>query len=253
MYRYKLTIEYFGGDFCGWQAQNNTVTVQQTIEEALKPLLKIQDKNTRLFCAGRTDTGVHALGQVAHVDLSRNMEGEKLLKALNYYLHRHRITIINCENLGATNETDFHARFSCTARSYQYRIVNRLAPLAIEKNLAWHIPYPLNEDQMHKAAQYLLGQHDFSSFRAAGCQANSALRTLNEISVTRQHEEVLIFVAAPSFLYHQVRNIVGSLVLVGQEKWTTENFVSIFKAKDRTKAGPTAPAEGLYFLAAQYE
>ncbi len=253
MYRYKLTIEYFGGDFCGWQRQKDSITVQQSIEDALKPLLTAKDINTQLFCSGRTDTGVHALAQVAHMDLSRNIEGYKLLKALNYYLQNHRIKIIDCENLGEAIESSFHARFSCIGRSYKYRIVNRLAPLAIEQNLAWQFPYELDEQKMHKAAQYLLGKHDFSSFRATGCQAHSPLRTINDISVMREQDEILIFISAPSFLYHQVRNIVGSLVLVGQEKWTIEYFKTILEAKDRTKAGPTAPAEGLYFLAAQYE
>ncbi len=254
MYRYKLTIEYFGADFCGWQAQEGVATVQQAIESALTPLLQAEDEGTpRLFCSGRTDTGVHALGQVAHIDLSRNMEAYKLLKALNYYLHNQRIKIVACENLGLASETDFHARFSCIQRSYKYRIINRLAPLAIEKDLAWHFPHSLDEKKMHKAAQCLIGKHDFSSFRAAGCQASSPLRSIDEINVMRKEDEITIYIAAQSFLYHQVRNIVGSLALVGQEKWTISHFESILKAKDRTKAGPTAPAEGLYFLSAKYE
>ncbi len=253
MYRYKLTIEYFGGDFCGWQAQEGVATVQQSIEEALTPLLQAEDEQPRLFCSGRTDTGVHALGQVAHIDLSRHMDGYKLLKALNYYLYNQRIKIVACENLGKANESDFHARFSCIQRSYKYRMINRLAPLAIEKDQAWHFPYPLDEKKMHQAAQYLIGKHDFSSFRAAGCQASSPLRSIDEISVTRKDDEITIFIAAQSFLYHQVRNIVGSLALVGQGKWSAAHFKTIFEAKDRTKAGPTAPAEGLYFLAAKYE
>ncbi len=253
MYRYKLTIEYFGGDFNGWQAQKDAISVQQCIEEALSPLLLPKDKQPRLFCAGRTDTGVHALGQVAHIDLCRHMEGYKLLKALNYYLRNRRISIVDCENLGKADETDFHARFSCIGRAYRYRIVNRISPLAVEKNLAWQFPHSLDAQKMHIAAQCLLGKHDLSSFRAAGCQANSPIRSIDEIRVSRHNEEVTIFIKAPSFLYHQVRNIVGSLALVGQEKWTIEHFEAILKAKDRTKAGPTAPPEGLYFLWAQYE
>lgn len=251
MYRYKLIIEYHGGYFCGWQRQKDAPSVQQTIERALKPLL-IDNEEPVLYCAGRTDTGVHALAQVAHVDLSRNMDGYKLLKALNYYLKDAWVKIIDCQNLGLASESDFHARFSCTERSYRYRIVNRLSPLAIEHGLAWQVDYDLNAKKMHDAAQNLIGKHDLTSFRAAGCQANSPIRTIDEVSVIRQNDEVIFFIRAQSFLYHQVRNIVGSLVYVGKGKWTAEDFKQILDAKNRTLAGPTAPAEGLYFVKAKY-
>ncbi|MFV0322297.1 MAG: tRNA pseudouridine(38-40) synthase TruA [Alphaproteobacteria bacterium] len=252
MYRYKLTIEYHGGFFCGWQRQKDAPSVQQTIEEALQPLLLKNDAQAVLHCAGRTDTGVHALAQVAHVDLSRNMDGYKLLKALNYYLKEARVKIIVCKNLGLASETDFHARFSCIERAYEYRIVNRLSPLAIAHGLAWQVDYDLDAQEMHEAAQYLIGKHDLTSFRAAGCQANSPIRTIDEVSVMRQKDEVIFSIRAQSFLYHQVRNIVGSLVLVGKGKWTAADFTKVLQAKDRTLAGPTAPAEGLYFVRAKY-
>ncbi|MFV0430641.1 MAG: tRNA pseudouridine(38-40) synthase TruA [Alphaproteobacteria bacterium] len=252
MYRYKLTIEYHGGYFCGWQRQKDVKSVQQTIEEALYQLMQKGDDFPILHCAGRTDTGVHAYGQVAHTDISRNMEDYKLLKALNYYLKDERVKVIACENLGLAEQTDFHARFSCTARAYQYRIVNRLSPLAIEFGLAWQVDYDLDAQKMHQAGQYLIGRHDFSSFRAAGCQASSALRSIDELNIQRKDDEVIINIKAISFLYHQVRNIVGSLVLVGQGKWSEQDFKAVLEAKDRTQAGPTAPAEGLYFMGAYY-
>lgn len=253
MFRYKLTIEYHGGFFNGWQRQQGQPSVQQVIEEALENLTKENDPYPRLFCAGRTDTGVHAFEQVAHVDLSRNMEGEKLLKALNYYLSNYRTTIVHCENLGT--DSDFHARFDCISRSYIYKIANRASPLALEKGLMLHVPYHLDAKAMHDAAQCLIGKHDLSSFRAAGCQANSPLRSIDQISVQRneQNEQyVEIYIEAKSFLYHQVRNIVGSLLFVGQGKWNAAQFKKVLEAKDRTKAGPTAPADGLYFYQAKY-
>lgn len=252
MYRYKFIIEYHGGFFCGWQRQKDAPSVQQTIEEALIPLLQEGEALPNLFCAGRTDTGVHAFAQVAHVDLSRNIEGYKLLKALNYYLKDARVKIIACQNLGLATATDFHARFSCIERAYEYRIINRLSPLAIAQGLAWQVDYDLDAPKMHKAAQYLLGKHDLSSFRAAGCQANSPIRTINEVAVIRQNDDVIFSIRAQSFLYHQVRNIVGSLVYVGKGKWSVADFNKVLQAKDRTQAGPTAPADGLYFVKASY-
>ncbi len=251
MFRYRLTIEYHGGFFCGWQRQQGQASVQQTIEEALENLVKKDDPYPRLACAGRTDTGVHALGQVAHVDLSRNMEGEKLLKALNYYLSSHRVVIVNGENLGVNS--DFHARFDCLSRSYIYKISNRAAPLAIEQGLMLHVPYALDVQAMHHAAQCLIGKHDLSSFRAAGCQANSPIRSIDQIHVQPSGDHIEIFIKAKSFLYHQVRNIVGSLLFVGQGKWDIAQFAQLLKLKDRTKAGPTAPADGLYFYQAEYK
>ncbi len=250
LFRYRLIIEYHGGFFYGWQRQQKQISVQQVIEEALENLIKKGDPYPRLFCAGRTDTGVHALGQVAHVDLSRHMEGDKLLKALNYYLSKYRVTIVDCENLGS--DSDFHARFDCSGRSYIYKIVNRAAPLAVEKGLKLHVPYGLDVKEMHKAAQCLIGKHDLSSFRAAGCQANSPIRSIDQIYVKRNGHDIEIFIEAKSFLYHQVRNIVGSLLFVGQGKWDAARFAQLLELKDRTKAGPTAPADGLYFYQAKY-
>lgn len=227
------------------------ISVQQTIEEALEKLTFEGDPYPRLHCAGRTDTGVHGLGQVAHVDLGRNMEEEKLLRALNFHLKGKMTQIIACKNLG--ENSDFHARFQCQQRSYIYKIINRLTPLTIEKDLAWQYERPLNEDQMQKVAQWLVGCHDLSSFRAAGCQADSPIRTIDKIEVVRHQEKVEILIQAPSFLYHQVRNIVGTLVYVGDGRYSEEDFQKLIKQKDRNLAPPTAPAAGLYFLKATYE
>ena len=253
-YRYKLTIEYHGSFFSGWQRQKSTSrTVQQTIEEALLPLQKTENNIPRLFCAGRTDTGVHALGQVAHVDIERDLPAFKLLQATNHYLSKAPVRIVDCCALGRAENSSFHARFSCIERSYQYLIANRRPSLAIGRGLFWHIPEPLDTPKMQEACRYLIGKQDLSSFRAAGCQANSPIRSIYEAHITKEKDEIRFFIRAPSFLYHQVRNIIGSLIMVGKGKWDVDHFRDVIAFADRTKAGPTAPSDGLYFLAAHYE
>ncbi|MFA5041266.1 MAG: tRNA pseudouridine(38-40) synthase TruA [Bdellovibrionales bacterium] len=245
MTRWKLTIEYDGTAYSGWQKQSNAPSVQQTLEEAIQ---KFSSEEASLFVAGRTDAGVHAHAQVAHVDLKKETNGNVVRDAVNFYLRPHKIAILNAE---AADET-FHARLSAMRRSYRYRIVNRRAPLTFQSLYAWHVINPLDIEAMQRAADILIGKHDFSTFRASNCQANSPLRTLDKLEVTREGEDVFILSEARSFLYHQVRNMVGTLSLVGTGHWSVENFRTAFAACDRTKGGPTAPAEGLYFWGVTY-
>ncbi len=246
MTRYKLVVEYFGGDFVGWQRQDNGASVQAAIEQAVKGFC---GETVVASAAGRTDAGVHALGQVVTLDIAKETTAETVRKALNAHLREVRVAILSAEAV----EDDFHARFSATGRSYLYRIVNRRAPLALEKGRAWFVPVPLDAEAMHLAAQCLVGTHDFSSFRASHCQAKSPVKSLSEISVARDGEEIRIHVAAKSFLHHQVRNIVGTLKLVGEGKWTAADFMTALEARDRSAAGPTAPADGLYFVGVSFE
>ncbi len=246
MTRYKLIVEYHGGDFVGWQRQDNGPGVQDAIEKAVK-----------LFCgetvvasaSGRTDAGVHALGQVVTLDIAKDSDANTVGKAINAHLKGVRVSVLSAEAVA----DDFHARFSATGRRYRYRIVNRRAPLALDEGLAWFVPVPLDAEAMHAAAQCLVGHHDFTSFRASHCQANSPMKTLDEIAVTREGEEIHVTVAAKSFLHHQVRNIVGTLKLVGEGKWDTSDFKAALEACDRSAAGPTAPAHGLYFVGVTFE
>jgi tRNA pseudouridine38-40 synthase len=246
MPRYKLIVEYDGGPFCGWQRQADRASVQQALEQAVA-----------LFCgervtvqgAGRTDAGVHALGQAAHLDLAREVRIETLRNALNYHLRPAPIVVLEA----AAVADAFHARFSARARHYRYRIVNRPAPLALERERAWFVPGRLDPEVMHEAAQRLRGQHDFSSFRSTLCQANSPVKTLDSMTVTRRGAEIEIAVRARSFLHHQVRNMVGTLKLVGQGKWPVDRIDEVLAARDRAAAGPTAPACGLYLVQVDYE
>ncbi|XWO14028.1 tRNA pseudouridine synthase A [Candidatus Hepatincola sp. Pdp] len=247
MYRYKLHIEYDGTGYSGWQKQENAVSIQETIEHAIHKLTKIQ---VTLHCAGRTDTGVHAIEQVAHFDMEKYFENHVLKRALNHFLKGTNIAISTVCSF--TDPNQFHARFSASARSYTYKILNRNYPLTFQKNLYWWVAKPINVNNMFEASQLLLGTHDFSSFRAAGCQASSPIRTINSITVYANHEEIILAITAKSFLYHQVRNIMGSLVLVGLGKWNIATFKNIFHAKDRKLAGPTAPAHGLYLQTIHY-
>lgn len=247
MYRYKLNIEYDGTGYSGWQKQANAVSIQETIEQAIHKLSNLQ---VTLHCAGRTDTGVHAIEQVAHFDMEKHFENHVLKRALNHFLKEKNIVISAVFCFADPNQ--FHARFSTKARSYTYKILNRNYPLTFQKNLYWWVKKPLNVKNMAKASQLLLGTHDFSSFRATGCQASSPRRTINTITIYSKHEEVILEITAKSFLYHQVRNIMGSLVLVGLGKWDIETFKNIFHAKDRKLAGATAPAHGLYLQKIHY-
>ncbi|MBK19140.1 MAG: tRNA pseudouridine(38-40) synthase TruA [Rhodospirillaceae bacterium] len=245
MTRYYLKIEYDGTDFVGWQRQDNGPSIQEEIEKAVTGFC---GETVVVQGAGRTDAGVHALGQVAHVDIERDTDSDTVRDALNAHLRPNPISILEVSQVSQ----DFHARFSAQSRSYLYRIVNRRAPLATERHFAWHIGIPLDADTMHQAAQRLIGKHDFSTFRASICQAKSPVKTLTSLDITRRGEEIEIQATAPSFLHHQVRNFVGTLKLVGEGKWTTEDVGDALAACDRTKGGPTAPPEGLYLTEVSY-
>jgi tRNA pseudouridine38-40 synthase len=243
--RWKLTLEYDGTGFCGWQRQTHDVSVQQTIEDAIR---KFSGEDVTLHAAGRTDAGVHAKAQVAHFDLAKETDADTVRDALNFHVRPHRVSILQVD---AAAE-DFHARFSARARSYRYQIINRRAPSALLADYAWHVQKPLDADAMHAAAQLLIGHHDFSTFRAQNCQSSSPLKTLDRLDVTKDGEMILFDVSARSFLYHQVRNMVGTLVMVGTGQWTREQFETAFEAHDRQKGGPTAPALGLFFQDVKY-
>ena len=243
--RYKLTIEYDGTPFCGWQKQNGQPSVQETLENALKIALR---HPVELVGSGRTDTGVHALGQVAHFDADQKVDTYKLRESLNALVRPNPVSVREIDFVSDT----FHARFSARQRVYLYRIQNTRFPPALQNNRVWWFVYPLDEIKMQQVAQMLIGKHDLSTFRAAGCQAKSPLKTIDEINITRVGEEIQVEIKARSFLYHQVRNIVGSLVNVGCGKWSAADFESAFKACDRTRGGETAPAHGLYFMSVRY-
>ena len=245
MTRWKLTIEYDGAAFCGWQRQLGDPSVQQTLEEAIQ---KFCDEEVRLFVAGRTDTGVHARAQVAHVDIEKETTGDTIRDAVNFYLHDNKIAIINATAVDNT----FHARFSAIQRMYRYDIINRRAPLTFQASTTGHIIKALDTDTMQKAANLLLGTHDFSTFRASNCQAKSPIKTLDMLTIERDGEKITIWISARSFLYHQVRNIVGSLCLVGTGHWSLDTFRDAFAACDRKRGGPTAPAQGLCFWEVSY-
>lgn len=243
--RYKLFIEYDGTSFCGWQRQKDGLSVQQIIEDALKTIFK---EEITLFGSGRTDAGVHAYEQVAHFDATTEITLYKLRESLNALVRPHPISIKNVEI--ASN--DFHARFDAKKRIYFYKILNTPYPPSLLKNRVWWYKYPLNVDAMNEAAQLLIGKHDFSTFRASECQAKSPIKTLDFINLTKENDLITMEIQARSFLHHQVRNIIGSLVLVGAGKWSIEDFKKAFEAKDRRAGGPTAPAEGLYFAKILY-
>lgn len=245
MPRWKLTLEYDGRPFVGWQRQDNGLSVQHCLEEAV---FGFDQRRVTAHAAGRTDAGVHATGAVAHVDIERETRPDTVREALNFHLRPHPISVLHAEAV----PDDFHARFSCQGRAYLYRIVNRRAALALDAGRAWQVVAPLDEAAMHQAAQHLVGRHDFTSFRASQCQAKSALKTLDVLKVERAGEELRITARARSFLHHQVRNMVGSLKLVGEGKWSPEDVKAALEARDRSAAGPTAPPDGLYFTEAWY-
>lgn len=238
--RYKLTLEYDGTPFVGWQAQNNGISVQQVLEKAL--LICTKEK-TLVYGTGRTDAGVHALNYVAHVDLENEVDALKLRASLNALARPYPVAIKSVEGVS----DDFHARFSAKQRSYIYKIQNTRWPTALNTNRVWQYGLPLDVEKMEAAAQLLVGKHDFSTFRDSQCQAKSPIKTLDEIHLWREDEMIYMRVAARSFLHHQVRNIIGTLTLVGEGKWRIEEFHQALTACDRTKGGPTAPAAGLYF------
>jgi tRNA pseudouridine38-40 synthase len=245
MTRWKLTLEYDGSPFVGWQRQENGLSVQQVLEEALQ---KLTGQTVGTIVAGRTDAGVHALGQVVHFDLESPRTARELRDGTNFHLRPHPVSVLEVEEAAA----DFSARTSAKERQYLYRILNRRSPPALERGKVWHVPYPLEAATMHSAAQILVGHHDFTSFRDSECQAKSPLRTLDELSVSRMGEEIHITARARSFLHHQVRNMVGTLSLVGRGKWTARDVQQALDAKDRRAGGPTAPPDGLCFLRVHY-
>lgn len=245
MPRFKLTIEYDGTPFVGWQRQENGPSVQQAIEEAAAAYCQTE---IVVHGAGRTDAGVHAKAQVAHVDLPRDDGGDKVRDALNAHLRPSPIAIVQAEQVSE----EFHARFSAIKRHYLYRIVMRRAPLALDIKRAWWLTKPLDAEAMSQAARVLIGKHDFTSFRATECQAKTPVKTIDAITVTQSGDEVEVSVKALSFLHHQVRNIVGTLSLVGEGKWTEGEVAKALAEKDRSAGGPTAPAHGLYLTEVRY-
>lgn len=245
MPRYRLTIEYDGTPFVGWQVQDNGPSVAGVIEQAVE---KFTGGHADIMGAGRTDTGVHALGQVAHVDLARDWETDVVRDALNAQLRPHPVAIIAAARVAG----DFHARFSAQARHYLYRIVNRRADLALDRDRVWKIARPLDAVAMHEAAQRLVGRHDFTTFRSSECQAKSPLKTLDRLAVARSGDEIRIEVSARSFLHHQVRSMVGSLAQVGEGRWSADDMRQALEAKSRAACGPVAPAAGLYLVRVDY-
>ena len=245
MTRYKLTIEYDGGPFVGWQRQDNGPSVQEALEKAVAAFC---GETVTSFAAGRTDAGVHALGQVAHFDLAKETTADTVRDALNFHLKPAPIAVLKAEAVGE----DFHARFSAKARLYRYRIANRRPPLALDRGRAWLVWGELDAASMQEAAQVLVGHHDFTSFRATLCQAKSPLKTLDLLEVRREGEEILVNARAQSFLHHQVRNMVGTLKLVGEGKWTKADVAAALAARNRAAGGPTAPPEGLYLTEVWY-
>jgi tRNA pseudouridine38-40 synthase len=246
MTRFKFTLEYEGSAFVGWQRQDNGMSVQQALEEAV---FKTCAETVTVQGAGRTDAGVHATGQVAHCDIEKDFTAEKLAAALNFHLKPWPVAILHAEIAAP----DFHARFSASGRAYLYRIANRRAPLTLDEGRAWLINGSLDAAAMHDAAQVLVGKHDFSTFRASLCQAQSPVKTLTRLDVSRYGEEIHVIAEARSFLHHQVRNMVGTLRLVGEGKWSKDDLLAALELRDRTKGGPTAPPQGLYLTGVKYD
>lgn len=245
MPRYRLTVEYDGTPFVGWQRQDNGASVQGELEQAI---YKFSGELSVVTGAGRTDAGVHAMAQVAHFDLTKEFPADKVRDALNHFLRPHPISVIWSE----TAASDFHARFSATGRRYFYRILCRRAPPVLEANRVWHVVRNLDADAMHEAAQALIGNHDFTTFRSSECQAKSPVKTLDQFDVRRAGDEIHIEAAARSFLHNQVRSMVGSLKFVGEGKWHIGDMGKALAAKDRAACGVVAPPEGLYLVNVDY-
>ena len=245
MPRFKLVIEYDGTPFVGWQRQINGRSVQQVVEEAIE---RFSGQSVRIQCAGRTDAGVHATHQVAHVDLAQDWRADTVRDAANAHLRPEPVAVVSAEVV----PDGFNARTSAVKRRYVYRILNRRAPPALDGNRVWHVPHPLDTDRMQAAAQTLVGRHDFTTFRAAECQANSPIRTLERLDVVRHEHDIRVHAAARSFLHHQVRSMVGTLMLAGAGRWTVEDVRRALEARDRARCGPTAPAAGLTLVGVEY-
>ena len=245
MTRFRLTVEFDGGPFMGWQRQAHGPSVQQALEEAVEA---VTGETVVSHAAGRTDAGVHALAMTAHVDVEKAITPFRLMEGVNALIRPNPIAILACEIVPG----DWHARFSCIGREYLYRISNRRAPLTLDRGRAWRIARDLDADAMHDAAQVLVGLHDFTTFRSAHCQAESPVKTLDRLDVRREGNEVLIEAAARSFLHHQVRSMVGCLAMVGQGQWTKADLKAALEAADRAALGLNAPPDGLYFVRARY-
>ncbi len=245
MTRFALTLEYDGTPFMGLQRQPHGPTVQSAIEDAV---FKVSGERAAVHAAGRTDTGVHALAMRAHCDIAKPFNPFRLAGALNAHLRPAPVAVLACEIV----PDDWHARFSCTGRSYEYRIANRRAPLALEQNRAWQVPLPLDVESMHQASLALIGHHDFTTFRSAHCQSASPVKTLDRLTVRRENDHVIVEAAARSFLHHQVRSMVGCLALVGMGRWPVQRVAEILEARDRQRLGLNAPPHGLYFVRAVY-
>jgi tRNA pseudouridine38-40 synthase len=244
--RYKITVEYDGGPFVGWQRQENGPSVQAALEDAV---FAFTGERVHVQGAGRTDAGVHARGQVAHFDLAREQPLESVRGALCFHLRPHPIVVPTVE----IAPDGFHARFSATWRRYRYRILNRRSPPALDRGQVWHVPVPLDAEAMAEATSVLVGRHDFNSFRSINCQAASSIKTLDRLTVRRDGEEIEIEVGARSFLHNQVRILVGTLQLVGRGQWSKRNVEDALAARDRTRAGPTAPPLGLCLMEVRYD
>jgi len=245
MPRYKLTIEYDGAPFAGWQVQADQLTVQGVLTAAIEAL---SGEKTLVQGAGRTDAGVHARAQVAHVDLAKDWDTDTVRDALNAHLRPHPIAILAAERVA----NDFNARTSAVKRHYLYRIINRRSDLTLDAGRAWRVPRPLDATAMRAAAQRLVGKHDFTTFRSTECQAKSPIKTLDILNVERNGEEVNVLAVARSFLHNQVRSMIGSLVAVGEGKWNADDLGKALAARDRTACGPVAPPDGLYLMRVDY-
>ncbi|HEU4704461.1 MAG TPA: tRNA pseudouridine(38-40) synthase TruA [Sphingomicrobium sp.] len=245
MTRWRLTIEYDGRPFMGWQRQDNGPSVQQQIESAI---FRMTGELASVHAAGRTDSGVHALAMSAHTDIARTLTAHRLRDGLNALVRPDPIAILAASEVA----DDWHARFSCVGRRYRYRILNRRAPPAIERGRVWHVAVPLDSDAMAKGAGLLVGRHDFTTFRSAQCQSQSPLKTLDRLAVTRFGDEIHVEAAARSFLHHQVRSMVGCLALVGRGQWTPADIGAALDARNRSALGLNAPPDGLYFVEAVY-
>jgi tRNA pseudouridine38-40 synthase len=246
MPRYRLTVEYDGAPFVGWQRQDNGASIQSALEEAIQNL---SAEFVSVTGAGRTDAGVHAMGQVAHFDLKRNFPADRLRDALNHHLRPAPVAVLDA----VVVEDDFHARFSATARHYLFRILNRRAPAVLDNGKVWQVAVALDAEAMHEAAQRLVGNHDFTTFRASECQSASPVKTLDRLDVSRRADEIHIEASARSFLHHQIRSFAGTLKLVGEGKSSPADVTEALEARDRSRCGPVAPPDGLYLMRVDYE
>jgi tRNA pseudouridine38-40 synthase len=245
IHRYKLCVEFNGAGFHGWQYQDDVPSVQGAIEDAIKAFC---GQHVRIHCAGRTDTGVHGLAMVAHADLPKDFPAFKVREAINFHLKPHAIVILDAVKV----DENFHARYSAKKRYYRYHIINRPAPLSLRKNQAWQVRQPLDVEAMYDAAQELVGLHDFTTFRSSRCQSDSPVKSIDEMNIWREGDDIYIETSAMSFLHHQVRSMVGCLYLVGRGRWTKADLKAALDAADRKELGYNAPPDGLYFVKVDY-